>query len=90
MIKLNRRGLLPFRFMKIGGWWSKKVIDLIALNEREKKAMFFEVKWGDLNAREAKKILEKLERKSELTGLDEYTKYFGIVARKIKGKENGI
>jgi len=39
LIELNRGGKLPFRSTKVGKWWRKgEEIDLIALNEREKKA----------------------------------------------------
>jgi len=41
---------------------------LLALNEREKKALVVEVKWKDLSEREARGILKSLERKSELVG----------------------
>lgn len=38
LIELNKAGKLPFRFTKIGRWWHKsEEIDLVALNEREKK-----------------------------------------------------
>ncbi len=87
LIELNRRGKLPFKFTKIGKWWYKdKEIDLVALNEREKKALFVEVKWSNLRDREVEKILKNLERISELTGLDEYSKYYGIIAKSVEFK----
>jgi len=60
---------------------------LVALNEKEKKALFVEVKWKELTLREAKRILKNLERKSEFVGLENYKKYFGIIAKEIKEKE---
>ena len=85
LIELNRRGKLPFKFTKIGRWWRKdKEIDLVALSEREKKALFVEVKWQ--NVRKVDKILRKLEKISKYTGLDDYTKYFGVFARKVESK----
>jgi len=63
--------LTGFRFTKLGRWWRKgEEVDLIALNEREKKALFVEVKWKDLSEREARGILKDLERKAELVGLE--------------------
>ncbi|WP_148883731.1 ATP-binding protein [Thermococcus aciditolerans] len=88
LIELNRSGKLPFRFTKIGRWWRKgEEIDLVALNERERKALFVEVKWKDLSEREARGILRDLERKAELVGLDGWEKSYGLIARNIDGEE---
>ncbi|MDI3476382.1 MAG: uncharacterized protein PWQ95_2110, partial [Thermococcaceae archaeon] len=88
LVRLNMDGKLPFRFTKIGRWWHKgEEIDLLALNEREKKALFVEVKWKDLSEREARGILKDLERKAELVGLDGWEKRYGLVARRVEGKE---
>ena len=88
LIKLNKVGRLPFRFTKIGCWWHKEEeIDLVALNEREGKTLFVEVKWKELSEREARGILKDLKRKSELVGLEDYEGYYGLVAKSIKGKE---
>ncbi|ASJ16233.1 ATPase [Thermococcus chitonophagus] len=87
LVRLNKAGKLPFRFTKIGRWWHKnEEIDVVALNEREKKALFVEVKWKELDAREVKGIFKDLERKAELLGLDEWEKFYGVVAKKISGK----
>ncbi|ASJ13531.1 hypothetical protein A3L14_06615 [Thermococcus thioreducens] len=75
-------------FTKIGRWWNKnEEIDLLAINEREKKALFVEVKWKELGEREARGILRDLERKAELVGLDEWGKHYGLVAKGVDGKE---
>ena len=85
---LNLRGALPFRFTKIGRWWHKnEEIDLVALNEKERKALFVEVKWGNLSEMEARSILKDLERKSELGGFNGWEKLYGIVARSLKNKD---
>ncbi|WP_372837830.1 ATP-binding protein [Pyrococcus kukulkanii] len=87
LLRINKQGKLPFKFTRIGKWWHKgEEIDLIALNDKEGKALFVEVKWRDLNLREVEDIIMDLKRKSELTGI-KYEKHFGIIARKIKGKE---
>lgn len=47
LIKKNNGGLLPFKFTKIGGFWTRKndvEIDLVALNENEGKILFGECK----------------------------------------------
>ncbi|NJE04589.1 ATP-binding protein [Thermococcus sp. M36] len=88
LVGLNRRGELPFKFTKIGRWWHKnEEIDLVALNEQEKKALFIEVKWKELNEKEAGGILKDLESKAELVGLDGWEKGYGIVAKKVAGEE---
>ena len=88
LIRLNRVNRLPFRFTKIGRWWHKnEEIDLVALNEKEKKALFIEVKWKELNEGEAKRILKDLERKSELIGLEGWNKSYGVVAKSVERKE---
>ncbi|XAT64739.1 ATP-binding protein [Geoglobus acetivorans] len=84
LIELNKRGSLPLRFSKIGGWWHKAdEIDLVALNEREEKALIVEVKWRELGKNETSKILEDLREKAELIELEDYVVYWGIVARKV-------
>ncbi len=95
LAKLNKAGRLPFHFTRIGRWWRKnEEIDLLTLNEREKKALFVEVKWKDLSERQARGILRELERKAELVGLEGWEKGYGIVARKVEDKgglrENGF
>ncbi|GAB6135321.1 ATP-binding protein [Thermococcus prieurii] len=88
LIELNRAGELPLRFTRIGRWWRKgEEIDFVALNEREKKALFIEVKWKSLSEREARGILKDLERKSELVGLDGWEKGYGLIAKRVEGKE---
>ena len=87
LIELNKRKMLPFRFSKIGGWWHKgEEIDLIALNEMEKKALFVEVKWSALEERDVDRILKDLEEKAEKVGLDDFTKFYGIVAKSVESK----
>ncbi|MFA4701120.1 ATP-binding protein [Pyrococcus kukulkanii] len=77
-----------FRFTKIGKWWHRREeIDVVALNEREKKALFVEVKWKELGRNDVRRILTELKRKSELVGLDGWEKEFGVIAKKIKGKK---
>jgi len=89
LIELNKMDKLPFKFLKIGRWWHKgEEIDLIALNKKEKKALFVEVKWKDLKDNDVKKIYGDLNRKSKLVGLDDYKKYYAIIGKKIENKEN--
>ena len=87
LMTLNRAGKLPFRFTKIGRWWHKnEEIDLVALNETERMALFVEAKWKSLSERESRGILKDLKRKAELFGLNDWGKYYGLVARQVEGK----
>jgi AAA+ ATPase superfamily predicted ATPase len=88
LIELNRNRGLPFRFTKIGRWWLKgEEINLVAINEREKKALFVEVKWKELEEREARGILRDLKRKAELVGLEGWEESYGLVAKSVEGKD---
>ncbi|MBC7095430.1 ATP-binding protein [Thermococcus sp.] len=88
LTELNREGRLPFKFTKIGRWWHKgEEIDIVALNKKEKKGLFVEVKWKELNEKEARRILKNLEYKIEVVGLEGWEKNCGLVAKKVENKE---
>ncbi|ASJ04833.1 MULTISPECIES: ATP-binding protein [Thermococcus] len=80
--------LTGFRFTKLGRWWRKgEEIDLLALNEMEKRALLIEVKWKELSEREARGILKDLERKAGLVGLEDWEKSYGLMAKSLEGKK---
>ena len=86
LVKLIKEKMLP-PYTRFGRWWHKgEEIDLVALNERERKALFVEAKWKNLSEREARGILKDLKRKSGLVGLDDWEKSYGIVAKRIEEK----
>jgi len=87
LIKLNKKGALPFRFLEIGRWWEKEEeIDRIAFSRESRDALFCEVKWRDLSRREAEQIVEKLrEKASRVKG--KWTEHYCLVARSIEGKD---
>ncbi len=73
----------PFSFTECGRWWHKdKEIDLVALGKE--KTGFFECKWKRLSTRDAKRILKKLEEKSDSF---KGNKVFGLIAKNIEDKE---
>ena len=81
---------IPFSFTEVRRWWHKdNEIDLVALNEDTKEILFVECKWKDLDVRAAGKILADLEEKSKFVQWNrgERREYFGLVAKRIKGKE---
>ena len=77
-------------FRKIGRWWHKgEEIDLLALNEDERKIAFIECKWQNVDRRKSEHILTDLKRKATLVKWknDERGELYGIIAKKIEGKE---
>ncbi|RLF89213.1 ATP-binding protein, partial [Thermococci archaeon] len=76
---------LPFKFSKIGRWWHKgEEIDIVALGDD--KALFVEVKWREINKKEARRVVRELERKATLLDLN-VKEYYGIFAKRIKEKD---
>ncbi|WP_456478247.1 ATP-binding protein [Geoglobus ahangari] len=91
LIEMSRSGRIPFRFTEIGKWWKRgEEIDIVALNEVEKKALLVEVKWREMDRRDAKRILGRLERKSEMLRLDGWEIDYRIVCKKCEEKNSQI
>jgi len=87
LIELNKAGKLPFTIIKQGRWWQKdQEIDIVALNENKKIALFVEVKWKDLSTNDVNNILRTLRKKAELVGLDDWIKYYGVIGKSIQKK----
>lgn len=90
----------PFDFDKAGRQWgvfkgvkgqNSYEIDIVAVNEKTREIGFFECKWKDLNRKQAASVLAELEQKSayvEWHKGDNRTEYFGLIAKKIEGKDN--
>ncbi|MGQ4915904.1 MAG: ATP-binding protein [Candidatus Asgardarchaeia archaeon] len=76
-------------FSKIGAWWDRKgnEVDIVCLNDRSTKALFFEVKWSDLKYAKAVAILEKLKEKTKYLAMRFKNISFGLIARTIENKE---
>ncbi|GAB6135518.1 ATP-binding protein [Thermococcus prieurii] len=86
LLKIKEK--LPLKPTRVGRWWRKcEEIDLVAMDEVEKKALLIEVKWRDLSERDARKVFERLDRKSKLMGLDGWEFHFGIIARSVESKD---
>lgn len=80
---LNEQELLPFRFTRIGKWWHKeKEIDVVALNEKNKNAIFCECKWSDNVS--AHEILKDLKEKAEFVPLEREKEYYIIFAKSFR------
>jgi len=85
---MNRGGILPFRFTRLGRWWERNVeVDIIVLNSKKGVAGFFEVKWRNMDLRDAKRALLDLERKIENIKIKREKEYLGIIAKRISDKD---
>ncbi|RLF08958.1 MAG: ATP-binding protein [Thermoprotei archaeon] len=76
---------LPFKPEKTGRWWLKDLeIDVVALNQKERKIAFIEVKWKEVNEKEALKILRDLEEKAKKVSwnLNNRKEYYGIITKR--------
>ncbi|MCD4704076.1 MAG: ATP-binding protein [Methanosarcinaceae archaeon] len=81
---------LPFSFTEVKRWWHKdQEIDIVALDQDTKKILFVECKWKDLDEKDADRVLAKLKKKSGFVkwNNDSRQEYYGLVAKKIRGKE---
>ena len=80
MIRSHKDKLFPFE--KIGRWWDKnEEIDLVAVNDEEKKILFGEVKWSKKPV--GVDIYDNLMRKSRLVdwNKEERTEYFCLFSK---------
>lgn len=91
VIDMMKGGKLPIKFNSIGKWWHRdEEIDIVCLNEKEKKAMLFEVKWKELKEKDCDYLIKGLERKSELIPVKGYEFHYGLIAKRSERKEGLI
>ncbi|MCK4613855.1 MAG: ATP-binding protein [Thermoplasmata archaeon] len=87
MVEMNKKYTMGLN--RIGRWWHKgEEIDIVCLKTKSKEVWLFEIKYKKLNLNTCKRILNKLEKKSELTPwfADKWNIRYGIIARDIKDK----
>ena len=75
----------PFEFARMGRWWEgEQEIDIVAINDATRDALFVECKWG--NRVDAPRILSKLESKADevVLGGKKYNKRYAIAARSFR------
>ena len=89
LIESNKTGKVPFKYSRIGRWWRKnEEIDIMAMDERNKKALLVEVKWKDLKDSTVDRILMELERKSSLVEeIDGYERHYAVFAKSFENKD---
>ncbi len=92
LLRMNSLNLLPFRFEKIGRWWSREEeIDLVAINSRKKRALLIEVKYKELDEREKNRIMESLASKASLVKeLKDYSVDFLVIDKNYFKKHTQV
>ena len=89
---------LDFHVESTGRWWGysrkdgirfEEEIEVVALNQMEKKIAFIECKFSILNYKNALKVISDLKRKAKIVKWHDTQRkeVFGIAAKKIEGKE---
>ncbi len=81
---------LLFNYTKMGRWWHRgEEIDIVAVNDSANEILFCECKWSDLKKREAEQLIQGLQQKARLVswGTESRVERFGVVARRVRGKE---
>lgn len=80
-----------YPLFRVGRWWKKEEeIDIVAVDQRGRRIMFYECKWKDLREIEAERSREALKKKiSMVKGLDIGNSeiIFGLMAKSFKGKK---
>jgi len=85
LLKRNAKDIVPFRFTKIGGFWTRKgdvEIDIVALNEEEERIFFGECK---LNGNKfTKGDVQRLKEKAEYVKwrIGKREEYFALFSMK--------
>jgi hypothetical protein len=77
-------------YSKIGQWWDRKgnEIDVVGINDKEKKILLIEIKNMELSEGSARKILKSTVAKAGyIKGSSEMQLSVGIAARKVQGKK---
>lgn len=87
LVDMAKQNNLPIKADDIGKWWWKETeIDLLALESKSRKALAVEVKWTDLDYREAKRLMSELSTKTkQISDIKETVT--GLMAKKIEDKE---
>ena len=83
--EMLRQRIIDFGQRKVARWWHKGE-EIDAVLELDDGLLFVEVKWGELEGKEAERVLEELKKKAE--SFDVKDKRFLLIARRIKGKSS--
>ena len=87
---LYRAKIIKTRPIQVGKWWHKDLeIDTI-VREPGRSSTFVETKWSSLSAKEAEKIILKLEEKASKTGLVSPSNYYILIAKEIRDADTPL
>lgn len=77
-----------FRNFIFGRWWSRTAeIDLVGIDKKDNKILFGEVKWANINLKQANKIIRQLKEKSEHVEWGKNpSKEFILIGKNIESK----
>src|SRR5659263_39921 len=91
------QAFLDFQADSKGRWWgysrkegvrSEEEIDVVVLNQTEKKIAFIECKYSRLDYKKALEIINDLKRKTKIVKWNKQRmEFFGVAAKQIDGKE---
>lgn len=85
--EMLRLRILDFGQKKVARWWHKGE-EIDAVVELDDGLLFVEVKWSELNGKEAERILEELKRKAE--SFDVKDKRFLLIVKRIRGNGHSM
>ncbi len=75
--------LLGVELGEVGKWWYRgEEIDVVVRGATH--ALFAEVKWSDLDLREAKRVARDLEGKASGSGLQKPSNTYAVIARRVE------
>ncbi len=81
--ELLSRRLIESEMGIVGKWWYRgEEIDVVV--QGETKTLFIEVKWSDLDLREAMAIARDLEARASVSGLQKSSNLYLVIARSVE------
>ncbi len=88
LMKINAERYLPDIYTQFGRWWHKgEEIDVVGVGE--KSLLIAEVKWKNMEEKDIRRIIAKLEKKRLNLPIQRETTYYCVIAEKIKNKKLG-
>lgn len=98
IVRENTAAFLDFQAESTGRWWGhsrkegvriEEEIDVVAVNLTEKKCVFIECKYSNINYKNSMEIIIDLKRKANIVNWynRQRKEFFGVAAKKIEGKK---
>ena len=83
-LRLAAARVIDVRPVEAGPWWRGGTEIDYVVREPGRATAFIEAKWSTLTAREARRVLQRLEEKAAATGLSSPRNYYVVVARRLE------